>query len=163
VLEGIVRPFQSPGVTATARIVIATEKTPPEPAVLQWGAAGSLAQPVLVQIATIKFPNENKYVEKSRTTETVRVKNKDDPTQFVDVARIKNISFQPTTAMSPAGSTTLAPPTNPDGTQTPGGQQPVDGVPPSENTPQPPPTAPPQPSNEEFQLKPPPGDGDLIS
>jgi hypothetical protein len=90
-LEQVVRPFAPPAILSTKRIVPAPTKEASE-ATITWGSAGSIPQPE-------KIPDTGSdYILKERTFEIVRVHNKDDPTQFVDVARPITITFTETKA-----------------------------------------------------------------
>jgi hypothetical protein len=99
-LEFVVRPFQSPGIITTRRIVPALSTDAPDPANLSWGDAGTL--PTGVAEIAANDPTQDgfqilqcavQYTELSRQTETKRVTNPSDSSQFVDVEIIKSISF----------------------------------------------------------------------
>lgn len=97
-LEALVRPFQAPAPTATRRIVSVRTKVPTETAGVAWGAAGALPTAVEVPPGADPFLfnfNVKKWnQETSRETETVRVENPSDPSQYVMVERIKKITFK---------------------------------------------------------------------
>jgi hypothetical protein len=84
-LEGIVRPFQTPQVTLSGQIPIPSVG-PVRPASLRWGAVGQLPP------YTISWSlNAETYSETSRTTDVVRIYDPNDSTQYVDVQRTKNL------------------------------------------------------------------------
>jgi hypothetical protein len=63
---------------------------PVKPASLKWGATGKVSLP------TINFTVQDcdTYYEKSRKTDTVRVTNPDDSSQYVDVQRTKSLTMK---------------------------------------------------------------------
>lgn len=98
-LEQIIRPFQTAFPQNRDRVIASTVKQPPEIAQLQWGAAGQLPtateeNPPYLNFKVNDPSNDQSLTEKSRTTQTVRVQNPDDPDQFVDVQRIQQIVFK---------------------------------------------------------------------
>jgi hypothetical protein len=101
-LEQVVRPFAPPAILSTKRIVPAPTKEASE-ATITWGSAGSIPQPEKIPDTGSDYilkecAQDHKMTEKERTFEIVRVHNKDDPTQFVDVARPITITFTETKA-----------------------------------------------------------------
>lgn len=96
-LEQIVRPFQTRPVISTATIVVdRSARAEPEIAHLVWGAVGTLPSQQTQEGPEIDDKHKTKFTHKEveRTTQTVRVKNPDDPDQYVDVKRITKIKFK---------------------------------------------------------------------
>lgn len=107
-LERMVRPFESPRILALRARRKALEENLDEAEII-WGGpseTGSATQTAeedrrgfrIVNPKPEKDPAQDKpvlvYSEVSRTTETVRVTNPQDSNQWVDVARIKSITFR---------------------------------------------------------------------
>ena len=92
-LELLVRPFQSKDVTPSKRI-IGAEKTV-DPVNVSIGASGGTAF-VFRAFSVIEFKTEDSftYKEIDRKTHIKRIENPDDPSQFVDVERIDQISLR---------------------------------------------------------------------
>jgi hypothetical protein len=89
-LEQIVRPFQRTGVSYPTRIFDPTQK-PVEDAVLALGREGSTKtfnESFSQRVTTYR---DQEIKEKSRETETKRITNPDDDSQFVDVENIKKL------------------------------------------------------------------------
>ena len=89
-LERIVRPFQRSGVSYPTRIFDPTQKEV-EDAVLMIGKEGSTKtfnESFSSRVTTYK---DQEVKEQSRETETKRIKNPDDESQFVDVENIKKL------------------------------------------------------------------------
>ncbi len=89
-LEQIVRPFQRTGVSYPTRIFDSTQK-PVDDTVLTPGKDGSTKtfnESFSERVTTYK---DQEIKEQSRQTETKRIKNPDDETQFVDVENIKKL------------------------------------------------------------------------
>lgn len=101
-IEQIVRPFQSPTPLNTRRVIPSSTKEAPQTATIIWGKPGTM--PVAVESAAdqpVPMPGVNvktkkvtdRNVEKSRETETIRIENPNDPSQYVIVERVKKITF----------------------------------------------------------------------
>lgn len=89
-LEKIVRPFQTPEVfDARTLTPQQLQDENPDDAVATWGAPSS-GDYTQFQISGL-VGGTTTYTEKSRVTENVRVENPDDPSQFVEVERIKEL------------------------------------------------------------------------
>jgi hypothetical protein len=89
-LEQIVRPFQRTGVSYPTRIFNPTQKAA-EDTVLALGKEGSTKtfnESFSEKVTTYK---DQEVKEKSRETETKRITNPDDDSQFVDVENIKKL------------------------------------------------------------------------
>jgi hypothetical protein len=89
-LERIVRPFQRTGVSYPTRIFDPTQKQTDD-AVLMIGKEGSTKsfnESFSSRVTTYK---DQEIKEQSRQTETKRIKNPDDESQFVDVENIKKL------------------------------------------------------------------------
>lgn len=109
-IEQIVRPFESEAILALRARRKAREEDTSDDSLTRWGRPsqyGSASQTKeedrrgfrVSNLNPKKDPlNPNKpvrvYTEVERTTETVRVRNPSDSTQYVDVARIKSIMFR---------------------------------------------------------------------
>ena len=91
--ELLVRPFQTRDVTPPKRI-IGTEKTV-DPVDVSIGATGGTAL-VFSAFTVIEFKTEDSYTYKEidRKTHTKRIENPSDPSQFVEVERIDQISLR---------------------------------------------------------------------
>jgi len=91
--ELLIRPFQTKNVTPPRRI-IGSEKTV-EPVNFSIGSAGGTAF-VFRAFAVIEFKTEDSftYKEVDRKTHIKRIENPDDPSQFVEVERIDQISLR---------------------------------------------------------------------
>ena len=108
-LERAVRPFTSERILALRARRLAREEDQTDDSIFRWGrpfSPGSAAQTPeedkrgfqIVNPKPNKDPNEEKpvlvYTEVVRVTDTVRVKNPQDAQQYVDVERIKSITFR---------------------------------------------------------------------
>jgi hypothetical protein len=108
-LEKIVRFAESPRILALRARRTAREEDQSDDSLIRWGRPSeygtetqtpeeSRGGVAIVNSNPKKNPEQQKrervYTEIDRTTETVRVRNPDDSTQYVDVARIKSIRFQ---------------------------------------------------------------------
>jgi hypothetical protein len=108
-LEKIVRFAESPRILALRARRKAREEDRSDDSLIRWGRPSdygtetqtpeeSRGGVVIVNSTPKKDPEQQKrervYTEIDRTTETVRVRNPSDSTQYVDVARIKSIRFQ---------------------------------------------------------------------
>ncbi len=107
------RPFETPLVAPTTRIVGKPLKHPLEIATMTWGGAGTL--PSAIQIPIIgggyKIDPTSMNNELWRITEPVRIENPDDPTQYVIVNRITAVAFKNpkgVVAAGPADATTTS-------------------------------------------------------
>lgn len=108
-LEQIVRPFQSPVVIGTRRIIANNTQVAVTQAQLRWGEAGSLpsATEEVEDDPSVGFKvkNDNETLkEKNRVVDTIEVPNNAGPGS-VTVERIKSITFSKT---SDVGSTNAA-------------------------------------------------------
>jgi sensor domain CHASE-containing protein len=99
-IEQIVRPFQSPAVISTRRIVSNSTKIPTDDVLVEFGAAGDMPAAEKVEDAQddggVNFQVvtcDDKYSEKDRRFKTVRIENPDNPENYVMVARINEIKF----------------------------------------------------------------------
>jgi hypothetical protein len=99
-LEELVRPFQSPAVISSRRIVTSNTKAPLETAHLEWGKSGAL--PSAIETAAdqpaqgINFntKKEDQHLkEKTRETERVKVQQEGNPDNYVVIERVKSVSF----------------------------------------------------------------------
>lgn len=103
--EQIVRPFQTQDVTPPKRILDAAQ--PPAPDTLVTFGKESSGKTFLSKMflfVDFNLTGDQTHVEVSRTEQTIRVKNPDDPEQHVDVARIRSMNTRgendPTDRMS---------------------------------------------------------------
>ncbi len=97
-MEQLVRPFVAVPTIATRRIVAKNKAVTKGTAIIRWGSAGAMptATQRTVDSSGVNFSIEcckDTYSEHERNTDLVRVENPDDPTQFVMVRRIKDITF----------------------------------------------------------------------
>lgn len=97
-LEGIVRPFQSPNTLARRRLVASASKIDVGEAVISWGAAGDLPSATQQEEDTggsgfQVIDCNDQYKETSRTTSQKRVENPNDPDQYVIVELTNRVSF----------------------------------------------------------------------
>lgn len=98
-LEQIIRPFQSRDILSNRRIVSKSTKIPTQEVIVEWGTAGEM--PAATEIEKdeeggINFQVvdcDDKYDEKDRKFNTIRIENPDDPSQYVMVERINQITF----------------------------------------------------------------------
>jgi hypothetical protein len=92
-LELIVRPFQSKDVTPPKRIIEAEKQV--DPVDVSIGSEGGTAL-LFRAFSVIEFKTEDSYTyrEIDRKTHTKRVENPDDPSQYVEVERIDQISLR---------------------------------------------------------------------
>jgi hypothetical protein len=109
-LERAIRPFESPRILALRARRLAREEDTTDQSIIRWGkpySPGSATQTaeedkrgfqIVNPKPPPKSPTEQRqtrvYSEVSRVTETVRVTNPNDSNQYVDVARIRNITFR---------------------------------------------------------------------
>jgi hypothetical protein len=75
------------------------------PGLLCWGTVGNLPSPQ--QMPTVDF--NVKSTETSRQERDIRIENPDDPTQYINVKRADQITFNRTNPQSSAGPNTAAP------------------------------------------------------
>lgn len=99
-IEGIVRPFQSPQVTQSGPIPIPSVG-PTQPASLKWGAVGKLPHPVTTYSWKISSKDSETVTELSRSTDTVRVYNPQDSSQYADVQRTNKLVMSKTSSNDP--------------------------------------------------------------
>lgn len=85
-IEGIVRPFQSPQVTQSGQIPVPSVG-PVRPASLKWGGVGK------VPPFRLSWHLQDNFDEKSRNTDNVRIFNPQDNTQYVDVQRTNSLKM----------------------------------------------------------------------
>jgi hypothetical protein len=99
-LEELVRPFQRIDLLRVEKIYVQETQAPGDPGTKTWGKVGTV--PDAVQVTPGDDPNvvgfqvENcgdNLSETSRGTDTVRVTNPSDSSQYVDVSRIRTIHF----------------------------------------------------------------------
>lgn len=90
-IEQLVRPFQSPGVLVSRRVVPVREDVQVTSAGKRWGQAGPMpvAQPATVGGIAFEVRNLNnaQEVRTERRFTDVRIENPDDPDQYVIVRR----------------------------------------------------------------------------
>jgi hypothetical protein len=104
VLEEVVRPFETERILALRARRKAREEDRSDDSLIRWGRPSEYNKEenrsgFNVGNANPKKdpqqpPRERVYSEVERTTETVRVRNPNDSEQYVDVARIKSITFR---------------------------------------------------------------------
>lgn len=99
-LEQIVRPFQNTDVLSKRRIISNSTKEDTDEVIIEWGRSGDApaASEIERDAEDGNFTFEvvhcdDKYDEKNRKFNTVRIENPDDPSQYVMVQRINQISF----------------------------------------------------------------------
>lgn len=132
-LEQIVRPNQSISILSTRALVVDRSAREPVPvARLVWGEAGNLPSEQQQEGPDVKDQKKTKFTHKEieRTTQTVRVKNPDDPDQYVDVKRITKIKFKKdegpvTTVHSTSSGPNVPAPPGPSGDWSPAPQLPA--------------------------------------
>lgn len=88
-LEQIIRPFQGYDPFNARRLPPQQTVEAPEDVETSWGQGGS-GNYSQFTLSGLVGGTVN-YAEKDRVTETVRIENPDDPSQFVDVERIKQL------------------------------------------------------------------------
>lgn len=109
-LEKMVRPFESERILALRARRKAREEDNTDDSLIRWGRPSEYGSPTQTRDETrtgVRIVNSNPkkdpaqpdrpprvYTEIERTTETVRVTNPSDSTQYVDVARITSILFR---------------------------------------------------------------------
>jgi len=102
-IENIVRPFQTPLVMGTKRVVVQVVSAPGADAGISWGTAGTV--PAAGQVPKDETPAgygftlelcDDTMDENNRETEDVRVENPDDPSQYIIYKRAKSINFKKT-------------------------------------------------------------------
>jgi hypothetical protein len=91
-MEGIVRPFQTEDFFTRGKIPVPSVNKEANPVVVSWGAKVSLpgAESDLIGV---QIDKEEKYFERSRKTEKIRIENPNDPSQYVIVERPKQVTF----------------------------------------------------------------------
>jgi hypothetical protein len=92
-LEKIIRPFQNGEVFNARRLPpsVAPVREVPERALLNWECPHSGAYVSGPEPGTYGFTVKWEEDESRRKTEKVRVENKDDPEQFIELERIKKM------------------------------------------------------------------------
>ena len=92
-LELLVRPFQSKDVTPPKPIIGAEKAVDPVNVSIGSGGGNAL---VFRAFTVIEFKTEDSftYKEIDRKTHIKRIENPDDPSQFVDVERVDQISLR---------------------------------------------------------------------
>jgi len=90
-LELIIRPFLPRDVRPIPVPIAGAKAT--GPVSLTFGAKSGAVVFKYSQFLTQSFTAQIEYVEKSRDTVTKRIKNPQDPNQYVDVETIKKITF----------------------------------------------------------------------
>jgi hypothetical protein len=98
--EELVRPFQRPVVISLGnRIPVTIVKVTGGVSEIRWGDVGALPQP---QSAGVNFGLCNETMtETSRETDTIRIENPDDSSQFIMVKRAKSMKFDKTNQKAP--------------------------------------------------------------
>lgn len=94
-LEELVRPYQSRDLNRGLRIVTSRERSTKK-AEIKWGATGTLPTPK-TDDGGFQLCAET-YDESSRKTETLRVENPNDSSQFVKVKRVKKMKLSKSAA-----------------------------------------------------------------
>lgn len=95
-LEGLVRPFQSPGIINDKKLVVTrVTKVATERAIITWGSPGGSPETKQVGIkVTVKGDDVKKsFKEKSRKTTDIKVTNPDNPDNWVQVRRIDEMQM----------------------------------------------------------------------
>lgn len=108
--ERLVRPFESERILALRARRKAREEDTSDDSLIRWGRPSEYGTPTQTKEESrggVRIVNSNPkkdptdpnkpprvYTEIERTTETVRVRNPSDSSQYVDVARIKSILFR---------------------------------------------------------------------
>jgi hypothetical protein len=89
-LEGIIRPFQTPAGSPRIPIGVVVTKVP-DPTIIDWGDPGSLPSPISDVVSVTLEKDEMK--ETQRKERKIRIENPDDPSQYVMVKRPEQMSF----------------------------------------------------------------------
>jgi hypothetical protein len=92
-MERVVRPFQTRQVSYPQQIIDTTQ-APAEDVILTIGQEGSTKIYNESFSSSVTSYNETKSKETKRETETKRIENDSDPSQFVDVEIIKKLSVE---------------------------------------------------------------------
>lgn len=98
-LEQIIRPFQSRDTLSNRRVVSKSTKIPTQEVIVEWGTAGDMPAADEIEkdeeggISFNVVKCDDKFDEKNRKFKTVRIENPDDPSQYVMVERINQITF----------------------------------------------------------------------
>lgn len=99
-LEQIIRPFQNTDVLSKRRIISNSTKDATAEVVIEWGTSGEtpaaseiIHDPVTGDPAFEVVHCDDKFDEKNRKFDTVRIEQVDNPDNFVMVQRINQISF----------------------------------------------------------------------
>lgn len=91
-MEAIVRPFQTEDIFTRGKIPVPSVNKEADPVVTSWGAKAALPEPESDLIG-VEIDKEEKYFERSRKKERVRIENPNDPSQYVIVERPKELKF----------------------------------------------------------------------
>lgn len=99
-LEQIIRPFQNTDVLSRRRIISNSTKGATEEVVIEWGAPGDAPaateithDPATGGISFEVVHCDDKFSEKDRKFDTIRISQPDNPENYVDVQRINKITF----------------------------------------------------------------------
>jgi hypothetical protein len=121
-IEKLVRPFQAPDLFSRAKIPVVSENKLADPIVIVWGDVGEMPSP---QSDFIGWTIEHKETlnEMDRKSDTIRIENPEDPSNYVMVKRAKEVNVAhkyPVQAPGPAKVTTISNAAfrKPDGTPT---------------------------------------------
>lgn len=91
-VERIVRPFQDSPVTPPLIVRGGTEFAPPI-AVVFAAKDGAKTFPWSLSVSTESTVTTEKYRETSRKSDRVKIRNPDDPNQFVEVDRVRQMKL----------------------------------------------------------------------
>jgi hypothetical protein len=91
-MEGIVRPFQSEDFFTRGKIPVPSVNKEADPVVTSWGAKASLPSPES-DLVGVNLDKQERYFERSRKTEKIRIENPNDPSQYVVVERPKEMKL----------------------------------------------------------------------
>jgi hypothetical protein len=99
-LEQIIRPFQTTDILSKRQIVSNSTKIPTDEVIIEWGNSGTDPTPseITRDATTGDFVVEvvhcdDKFNEKDRKFNTIRIEQPDNPENYVMVDRIKQITF----------------------------------------------------------------------
>lgn len=94
----VIRPFETPLPLNQDRVVPSVVKQAAQVSQLIWGKVGKLPAPIEENPAFMSFkvinPGDQDLAETTRQSQNVRVQNPNDSTQYVEVARVQNITFR---------------------------------------------------------------------
>jgi hypothetical protein len=97
-LEQIVRPFARREFLSAKKLVATSKKVDVTNNSLKWGSAGTVPSPIQIAdtgSAVILRECEHSYEEVDRKTTTIKVHNRDDDSQYIEVERPTKITFRP--------------------------------------------------------------------